>query len=59
MASPNKSEPTPDPVDLEIAYRNALYIRDNVIHQTAQARAAESVCALARYEPKLEVRYGR
>lgn len=55
----NKSRTTPNPVDLEIAYRNALYIRDNVLHQTAQARAAESVAALARFEPKLEYRYGR
>lgn len=49
----------PDPVDLEIAYRNALYIRDNVIHTMARARSAESVAALARFEPKLEARYGR
>jgi hypothetical protein len=59
MPSSNPHATSPDPVDLEIAYRNALYIRDNVIHQTAQARAAESLCALARYEPKLQAHYGR
>lgn len=57
--SNSKIETTPDPVELEIAYRNALYIRDNVMHQTAQARAAESVAAMARFEPKLEARYDR